>query len=95
MRLFGYESNNYDEPTDYDPPLLNLAEVCVQATPEEIRTCADFLRDMASKMEQFGHAFGHAHLKYYCRDKGIPQLVGTTDLIVAGDKPDGRPVCTF
>jgi hypothetical protein len=58
MKIFGY-SGDSDQ-------LQELLEVTFQAQPEQLRTIANFLTEMADGLEQDRDNFGHGHLKDYC-----------------------------
>ena len=54
-----------------------LIEVSFQATPEEIRTLAEFLLSVASTMDTCGDNFGHSHLRDWLTgwDKNWPDII--------------------
>lgn len=59
MKLFGYACSEL--PLENIHPLA-LAEVTLNADPEELRAMAKFLADCADEMDRMGVAFDHVHL---------------------------------
>ena len=59
MRLFGYP----DEGLPIEEIVSNeLAEVTLNATPEELRRMAEFLSFCADEMDRMGVTYDHVHL---------------------------------
>jgi hypothetical protein len=54
MKLHGYGYT--------DENLLDLAEITLVATPEELRKIASFLNTTADNMERMGEDYDHEHL---------------------------------
>ncbi|EJE49758.1 hypothetical protein PMI14_05663 [Acidovorax sp. CF316] len=59
MKLHGYADEGKD-PQDIIPE--TLAEVTLEATPDELRAMAAFLLSAADAMDRLGGAYGHLHL---------------------------------
>ncbi len=59
MQIYGYEDTG--QPSGTVLPAL-LAEVTLNATPNELRAIAEFLRDCADEMERMEDKFDHVHL---------------------------------
>lgn len=59
MHIYGYETT--DQPIDTIIP-ASLAEVTLNATPEELRAIAEFLLHCADEMDRMGKEFDHIHL---------------------------------
>lgn len=59
MRIVGYEEA--DLPIE-EIKFIELAEVSLEATPEELRKMAAFLNAAADDMEIMGPLFDHEHL---------------------------------
>ena len=59
MKLFGYAESNL--PVEEVVPSA-LAEVTLCASPEELRSMADFLLYCASEMNRMGATYDHIHL---------------------------------
>lgn len=55
MKLFGYEQGKRK--------LLELKEVSLQGSPEELLAAAAFLTEAAHLMSVHGDSFGHMHYK--------------------------------
>ena len=73
MKLHGYPIFAADA-KDLVPD--TLAELTLEATPEELRVIAEFLNRTASKMEEMGADFEHVHLgDEYVEFKNSPHFV--------------------
>ncbi len=59
MHIYGYDDTG--QPLGTVVPAL-LAEVTLNATPDELRAMADFLRGCADEMDRMGEKFDHVHL---------------------------------
>lgn len=59
MRIHGYEDTG--QPIEAVVPAL-LAEMTLNATPDELLAIAEFLRQCAREMNRMGDAFDHLHL---------------------------------
>ena len=59
MNIYGYEDTG--QPSGTVVPAL-LAEVTLNATPDELRALAEFLRECAEEMDRTGERFDHVHL---------------------------------
>jgi hypothetical protein len=59
MHIYGYEDTG--QPFGTVVPAL-LAEVTLNATPNELRAVAEFLKECADEMDQMGDKFDHIHL---------------------------------
>lgn len=59
MRIYGCEDTG--QPTDEIIPAL-LAEITLNASPEELRALAAFLVECAAEMDRMGEGFDHVHL---------------------------------
>ncbi len=59
MQIYGYEDNG--QPLDAVVPAL-LAEITLNATPDELRAMAGFLQGCAEEMDRMGDKFEHIHL---------------------------------
>ncbi|SDU21634.1 Imm32 family immunity protein [Halopseudomonas salegens] len=59
MKINGYE--NGELPIE-EIRFFDLAEVGVEATPEELRKLATFLQAAADNMERMGTSYTHEHL---------------------------------
>jgi hypothetical protein len=59
MKLYGYKDEGL--PIEEIEP-SQLAEITLVATPEELRSIAQFLEAAATNMERMGDAFDHEHL---------------------------------
>ena len=59
MRIYGYEDTG--QPSGTVVPAL-LAEITLNATPDELRAMAEFLRGCADEMDRMGESFDHVHL---------------------------------
>lgn len=58
MHLYGYAK---DQPVGTVVPEL-LAEITLNATPDELRAISRFLRDCADEMDRMGSEYDHVHL---------------------------------
>lgn len=58
MKLYGYEPSELIE--DVRP--VALAEVTLNATPQQLRRMSAFLAACADEMERMGDAYSHVHL---------------------------------
>lgn len=68
MKLFGYLSST---PEQQAP--LELSEVTLSASSEELREIAGFLLHAAENMDQLGKSFDHMHLSESCVSSKIHQ----------------------
>ena len=59
MHIYGYEDTA--QPSGTVVPSL-LAEITLNATPDELRAMAEFLRGCADEMDRTGDSFDHVHL---------------------------------
>jgi hypothetical protein len=59
MHIYGYEDTGL--PAGAAVPAL-LAEITLNATPDELRTMAEFLQGCADEMDRMGPRFDHVHL---------------------------------
>ena len=59
MHIYGYEDTG--QPFGTVVPAL-LAEITLNATPDELRAMAEFLRGCADEMDRMGESFDHVHL---------------------------------
>ena len=59
MRIYGYEDTG--QPIGTTVPAL-LVEITLNATPDELRAMAGFLRGCADEMDRLGESFDHVHL---------------------------------
>jgi len=59
MRIHGYEDTG--QPIEAVVTAL-LAEITLNATPDELLAIAEFLRQCAREMNRMGDAFDHLHL---------------------------------
>lgn len=59
MKIYGYTKNIMEQ---IQPKPLNLTEVTLVATPQELRQIAAFLLQEADDMEKLESGFEHAHL---------------------------------
>jgi hypothetical protein len=59
MHIYGYEDTG--QPPGTVVPAL-LAEITLNATPDELRAMAQFLRGCADEMDRMGESFDHVHL---------------------------------
>jgi hypothetical protein len=59
MHIYGYEETGQTSGT-VAPALL--AEITLNATPDELRAMAEFLRGCADEMDRMGGSFDHVHL---------------------------------
>ncbi len=59
IKFYGYK--NEDIPIELIQP-LDLAEVTLVASPEELRKIAKFIESVADKIEKHGKYFEHEHL---------------------------------
>jgi hypothetical protein len=59
MHIYGYEDKG--QPFGTVVPAL-LAEITLNATPEELRAMAEFLCGCADEMDRMGESFDHVHL---------------------------------
>jgi hypothetical protein len=59
MHIYGYEDTG--QPFGTVVPAL-LAEVTLNATPNELRAMAEFLNVCADEMDRMGDSFDHIHL---------------------------------
>jgi hypothetical protein len=59
MRIYGYEDTG--QPSGTVVPAL-LAEITLNATPDELRAMAEFFRGCADEMDRMGESFDHIHL---------------------------------
>ena len=73
MKLYGYEPNDFIE--DIRPAAL--AEVTLNATPQELRRMAAFLAACADKMERMGDTYSHVRLS----DR-MPEFEGAPHFVV-------------
>jgi hypothetical protein len=81
MKLYGYTKEGKAAP---EPWPLQLEEATIAATPEELRSIAEFFLSCAQEMEEPGAPFDHAHLSL-----ALPQFRASPDLIVASGDHDG------
>jgi uncharacterized protein YacL (UPF0231 family) len=61
MKLSGYGYKDENQPIELTD-FLELAEISLFATPEEIRKIASFLNASADNMEKMGNHYDHEHL---------------------------------
>ena len=59
MKISGYE--NSDVQAD-EIKFMDLAEITIEAMPEELRKIAQFFVDVAEKMETMESSYSHEHL---------------------------------
>jgi hypothetical protein len=59
MKLFGHRN---DELPIEDRVSVELAEVTLNATPQELRRMAEFLNFCAAEMDRMGIKYDHVHL---------------------------------
>jgi hypothetical protein len=59
MKIVGYEGT--DLPIE-EIKFIEMAEVTLEATPEELRKIAAFLNSAADEMESMGAVYDHEHL---------------------------------
>jgi len=59
LKISGYEINNLP---DEEINFIDLAEITIEATPEEVRKIALFFSNTAEKMEKMGASYSHEHL---------------------------------
>jgi len=59
LKISGYEHNNTQND---DIKFMDLAEITIEAIPEELRKIALFLNETAEKMENMGESYSHEHL---------------------------------
>jgi len=59
LKISGYEIG--DIPIE-EIKFIDLAEITVEATPEELRKIANFLNTAADNMEKMGRSYDHEHL---------------------------------
>lgn len=59
MKIYGYPTQN-DDLEDVKP--MQLAEMILSATPDELRRIGAFLVACAAEMERMGDAYDHVHL---------------------------------
>lgn len=62
MKGFGYCRD------DDESLVMELREMTLVGTPDEIRRVARFLKSTADEMERFDTSFGHRHLRDTWRD---------------------------
>ncbi len=67
MKIYGY-SNNEDS-------LLELAETTISASPNELRTIAEFLMACADGIEQDSNNWEHDHYKSNSLKDSEPDLI--------------------
>ena len=72
MKLYGYEPTDFIE----DVRGAALAEVTLNASPEELRRMAAFLAACADEMERMGDTYSHVHLSDHMLEfEASPQFV--------------------
>lgn len=59
MKIYGY--SHQELPID-EIESLELAEITINASPNELRNIAKFLNSTADDMERLGNSYGHKHL---------------------------------
>jgi hypothetical protein len=59
MHIYGDEDTGQPPGTVVPAP---LTEITLNATPEELRAIAEFLRACADEMDRMGESFDHVHL---------------------------------
>jgi len=75
MHIYGYQDAG--RPLGAVDPAL-LAEITLNATPDELRALAEFLRACADEMDRMGEDFSHVHLS----DR-LKQFEGSPHFVVA------------
>lgn len=61
MKVIGYDARQREFPIE-KINFIELAEITVTATPDELRKLASFLSTAADNMEQMGDEYDHEHL---------------------------------
>lgn len=56
MKIYGYENSDESD-------LIEMSEVTICASPENLREIALFINKMADEMEESKDSFDHAHLR--------------------------------
>lgn len=75
MRIIGYQAPEPDEDQD-NVTFLELAEINLRASPDELRKIAHFLLNTADAMDDMGAAYDHEHLSdKYDEFESSPHLV--------------------
>ena len=59
MHIYGYEDTG--KPSGTVVPAL-IAEITLNASPDELRAMAEFLQGCADEMDRMGESFEHVHL---------------------------------
>jgi hypothetical protein len=59
LKIYGYAVG---EREDQPPQPSELAEVTINASPDELREMSKFLADCASEMDRLGRTYDHVHL---------------------------------